>query len=236
MRKSLTVFAAWGVRSPRKALLRQWIAIAVVFVTGSVPFANGDIIYKSATIGTTPTTGTPGLLVDYQFIGVKFQVLSNVVTNAIGGNFQAVPGVGNETIFGAIVALSGPTGFPDSIDLSTPDVLGETLLSPPTQTSGEVTAPLSLALPPGWYAVIFGSNLFGATGDGRAPGEYTGDTNIGSPLYFHGNGHIYVDDGNSLSTELIVTGATPEPTTFALGMFGALSLTAFGQWLRRKRR
>jgi hypothetical protein len=152
---------------------------------------------------------------------VKFQLTSHAVTNAIGGNFRVVAGQGNEEIFGAIVTLSGPTDFPNSLDLSTPDVLGTTLLAPSNQVSGEVTAPLTLALTPGWYALIFGGDLFGATGDGRAPGQFSGDTNIDSPLYFHWNRFTnistYVNDGNSLHNELLLTGnVVPEPSTFLI--------------------
>ena len=81
-------------------------------------------------------------------------------------------------IFGAIVRLDDFSDVPDSFDLSTPDVLGVSLLTPPG-CSNEVSAPLSLELEPGTYALVFGSGLFGATGAAFAP---TGsDSDIGTP-------------------------------------------------------
>jgi hypothetical protein len=76
--------------------------------------------------------------------------------------------LGGVDIFGAIVALSGPSDFPDSFDLSTPDVRGAAriVLSPSGApvSSHVVSAPLEVRLTPGWHILLFGSGLFGTSG------------------------------------------------------------------------
>ena len=52
------------------------------------------------------------------------------------------------TIFGAIIALTGPADFPDSRNLSTPDVLSVTSISLPS-SSGDTFGDLNISLSPG---------------------------------------------------------------------------------------
>jgi len=68
--------------------------------------------------------------------------------------------------------LDDESDFPDSGDLSTPDVLGSTELTFPVP-SAEVFGDLNLTLEPGWYALVFGSGLFGTSGNGAAPRNNT---------------------------------------------------------------
>ena len=79
----------------------------------------------------------------------------------MGGNLG-----GTGQVFAAIVALSGPDDFPDSSDLSTPDVVGHALLNLPGPATTVVRGTLTTELSAGWYALIFGSGRFGAEGDG----------------------------------------------------------------------
>jgi hypothetical protein len=100
------------------------------------------------------------------------------VTERIGGHFVIDPGQGS-SFFGAIVCLDGATDFPNSGNLLSTDVLGRGLLVFPN-TSAEVFGDLALPLDPGWYALVFGSGLFGATGRGGAPAN---NPDIDSPTY-----------------------------------------------------
>ena len=74
----------------------------------------------------------------------------------------------SRTGFLALVALTGPEDVPDSLDLSTPDVLASAVV-PLTHRAEVVSAPLDVNLSPGWYAVAIGSNYLGATADWRLP-------------------------------------------------------------------
>lgn len=136
--------------------------------------ASAAILYESGTLGPT---GVPrsdignetvaGTNINpFVFTGVRFFVDQPVVTTKIGGHFVRNIGA-TDSFFGAIVKLTDSTDFPDSANLSTPDVVGVTLLSFP-EPSDEVFGDLSKALSPGWHCLVFGSGLFGAIGSGAA--------------------------------------------------------------------
>jgi hypothetical protein len=122
--------------------------------------ASGQLFYERATLGATGQTSGGGLSVGNQFYsGWRFEVTSGPVqVQRIGGHFYA----GGTTGFGAIVQLTGPNDDPDAFDLTSSDVLGTTLITLPTGSSAEVSAPFSATLQNGWYLVIFGAGAFGA--------------------------------------------------------------------------
>ena len=127
------------------------------------------------TVGTRLTQPIPvpphGLsggssIIPEQFLMIRFEVSGPVRTSQIGG---LIGGFGDDVkVFGAIIALSDRDDVPDSADLSTPDVLGHTLVrgtDPATVNTGW----LSVELSEGWYALVFGTGRFGATSEGFAP-------------------------------------------------------------------
>jgi hypothetical protein len=118
-------------------------------------------LYESAQPGPAGEQSGFGLAIfEGQFVGVRFRVPVDVTTTQIGGHFGG-PG----SIFGAVVQLNSKFDFPDSLDLSTRDVLGATVLDLSMPTA-EFKADLAVPLKPGWYALVFGAGLFGATGSG----------------------------------------------------------------------
>jgi len=139
--------------------------------------SQAKIIFETATQGpSAPIAPDNYTVTSVQFLGARFVVDSTVKTTSIGGHFISDGGpAGNGKFFGGIVALTTQSDFPDSIDLSTPDVLGTTLLTFPDPSS-EVSAPLEVTLSPGIYAVVFGTGLFGATSSGAAKSNYINDT------------------------------------------------------------
>lgn len=191
------------------------------------------MIYESA----TTSGGTDGYLVGGpppgfdQYLGVRFNLTSPVTTDTIGGRFHtAFPGV---TLFGAIVALTDLTDFPDSVNLSTPDVLAVAVF--PVGVDADYSAPISATLVPGDYALVFGSELFGASGFAGVPSS---NTDIGTPSYFFkpSGTSFYFDFGGLISgTRFFLLGsqqtAVPEPSTWLL-LGSGLACLAF--W-RRKR-
>ena len=152
----------------------------VVSVFTCALFAHGnysiaETIYQSGELGST---GIPAMEVGFQnvpatnvavgrFVGSRFLIEEPAVITSIGGHFVGPFGNEESSFFGSLVSLSEENDFPDSRDLSTPDVLGHTILSFPA-ISEEIVGDLSLTLQPGWYAVVFGSGLFGASGRGAA--------------------------------------------------------------------
>ena len=104
---------------------------------------------------------TSGLVVDDYFWPThRFEIGSPTVVASVGGYFDNTT-AGAISIFGAIVALPGATDFPDSLDLSSADVLATTVIEvlPP---AGLYSGALPISLMPGWYALAFGTGRFGA--------------------------------------------------------------------------
>jgi hypothetical protein len=125
------------------------------------------------------------------------------------------------------------------------------------QMSGEQTLELSALLSPGYYGVIFGSGLYGATGSGWMASTdqqtYTVDgigrsIAIGSPDYFFwsefgfGIPPSWTDrgfgSGGGGQARFFVNGETvvptspvPEPATFTLALAGLLAV-GFRLWRR----
>ncbi len=163
----------------------------LIFVAASASIAMTANLAAAATIFESGTLGPTGVewqdILDQKvlgenvkpnaFTGVRFQLNQPSITSKVGGHF-AGPSP-NAIIFSAIIRLDNENDFPDSVDLSTPDVLGTTLLTF-TELSDEIFGDLTVSLDPGWYALIFGSGLFGAIGNGAA---LLNNTDIGSPDY-----------------------------------------------------
>jgi len=120
------------------------------------------------------------------------------------------------------VQLENATDFPDSLDLKTDDFLGSASLAFP-ETSSEVFGDLAIILDPGWYALVFGSGLFGTTGSG---GAVLNNPDIGSPSYIAkviGSGWLAVNSlpGPFRDYRFVVEGTVvPEPNTATLVLLG----------------
>ena len=172
----------------RSCLMKRFALFAILFfaLTATLPQSSAvaDVLFESGTLGPTGVSWqdaldglVPGSSVAVDvFSGVRFNLTQLVVTTQIGGHFFSPAG---GDFFGAIVQLNGVNDFPDSGDLSTSDVLGVALLTFPVD-SAEVFADLNVHLAPGWYALVFGSELFGAHGDG---GMVLNNPDIGEPEY-----------------------------------------------------
>lgn len=194
-----------------------------------------ETIYQSGSLGQTGVPwqavidGTvPGTNVNPDvFVGARFKIDQPVQTTRIGGHFYGHPLNPSNEFFGALIQLENAMDFPNSDDLSSADVLGVTTLTFPSP-SDEVFGELSTALDPGWYAVVFGSGLFGTSAVGGAlrngvdngPQAYIGwQPGVGwfelsllfPPLF---ENHRFVVEGTII----------PEPATSILLLLGAGSL------------
>jgi hypothetical protein len=202
-------------------------ALAIVYAM-SGNNANAATIFESGTLGQTGIAWSDlenqtvqGTNVNSAvFIGVRFELSQPVVTTQVGGHFASgSPGA----FFGAIVKLDDANDFPDSTNLSTPDVLGKTTLTFPNPST-EVFGNLNLSLNPGWYALVFGSGLFGTTGLG---GTVENGVDIGTPTYlswqFGNSGWSVPINPIFRNYRFVVQGAlVPEPSAIANAVLAPL--------------
>ena len=204
------------------------VAAAALIATSQ---ANGDILFESGTLGVTGIpreSATATNVNQFVYPGVRFYLSQPAITSQIGGHFVSES---SGTFFGAIVVLEDANDFPNSSDLSTLDVLGTTSLTFPVP-SAEVFGNLEIQLDPGWYALVFGSGLFGTSGDGAA---LRNNPDIGDPSYI-GYGpnlnwfNLEIFQTHFVDHRFVVTGNfVPEPSTLTLLLLIAL-------WPRRHAR
>ena len=212
-----------------------------------VPHAHGVTLFEStpfndefARFGGTGVDAT-------QFLGHRFHLDTPASIERVGvtlSNFEDVP-FGNEKVFAAIVALADAGDFPDSTDLSTPDLVGAALIDVATGEIGvESVADLELDLAPGWYAIVAGSGLFGATG--RAAASFVPFVDRPDPISlsfpsFDGweNVEMFASaNGTPLTSRMFVEGdfieTAPVPEPLA-GLCGMLAVLVLGYFVRRRR-
>lgn len=193
---------------------------AIIVATACAAFAStasAEIIYECAASGPTGQTSGSGVLADADFfLGVNFEVTTPVIVRSIGGHFLKFT---DGPIFGAIVALTGQYDVPDAPDLSSDDVLGVTLFETPSP-SDNVAGNLPLILKPGWYAVMFGSGRFGATGEAGAMGNnipdgtslpYTIRQSDGKRTYQASPVRLFVDSEPVTTLDVVVDTNTQMP-------------------------
>ena len=176
-------------RFQRRHTLWGIFVLLATLLIGVTPFtATALPIYESAPNGPLATLGgplpygdLPPVVVESQSLGVKFHVSKPVTTGSIGGYFGPYGSVASD-IIGAIVRLHGPHDFPNSLDLTTKDVLGTTNVHVST-TAGNYAGDLSVNLTGGWYALVFAATGSADTNNALMPRMAS---DIGDPLYFFG--------------------------------------------------
>jgi hypothetical protein len=211
------------MRRDNKNVVRRLSTLGIVFALVLTAIdVRGEVLFESGTLGPTGvpwsqlTSGdVPGSVISPTvFTGVRFRLDESAITTQMGGHFGSPA---NGTFFAAVVALNSGSDFPDSGDLTSSDVLGETLLTFPGP-SAEVFSEIHLSLDPGWYALVFGSGLFGASGSG---GALANNPDIGNPSYIAFqplSGIPWLDLGTFITDlRFVVKGRIiPEPSISAL--------------------
>ncbi len=146
-----------------------------------------DVIYESATLGPTGQTSGLGVF-DEQFLGSRFSISQTVQVTEIGGHIDSLFSGDN---FGAIIQLSGPGVLPSGSPFDVGEVIASTTFTP-SSPSSDISTPLSVILPPGDYALVFGSGLFGATGIGNMPSNNP-TTPAGTGSFFFWNNISWIE-------------------------------------------
>jgi hypothetical protein len=124
------------------------------------------VTLESATMGAPGRFGGSSITT-VQYIGWRFQTNQTLAVDHIGGHLLSIPDVpGN--LFGAIIRLPSITSIPIGAPFDPSEIVATTTFRAPFP-SAEVFTPLSTTLTPGSYTLVFGTDQFGATGEGAAP-------------------------------------------------------------------
>jgi len=143
-----------------------------------VSVANAEVVYESATLGPTGQGGGTGFD-DAVYLASRFSIVDSVQISAVGGHVR-----GNG--FVAIIPLPSPTALPSFLptEIESNALAGVPFTSP--NLSIDMRAPMSLSLPPGDYAIVFGGQgPFGS--DPTTSGTMAGNnTELPGVTFFYG--------------------------------------------------
>jgi len=148
---------------------RAWRgALAALLVVLASP-AGAVVLLESAELGAVGRLGGASITAN-QFVGWRFELDVPLEVTEIGGHLFSNPNFsqGNGEIFGALVRLTSLDAFPLGDPFTQDEVVATVAFAPPFP-SDQILVPLAAELEPGSYALVFGSQLFGATGEGGLP-------------------------------------------------------------------
>ncbi|MHC4528242.1 MAG: GEVED domain-containing protein, partial [Planctomycetota bacterium] len=117
------------------------------------------VIHESAKLGTTGLNGG-WYLGDDQFFGSVFYVDREVQVTAIGGHLCG-NGSSSGPLFGAILSLESLYDLPSGSPIDMSEVVASTVFTADFPSTDYRTA-LSATLPPGYYALVFGTGELGS--------------------------------------------------------------------------
>jgi hypothetical protein len=165
---------------------------------------------------------------------MRFQLSSGASIDGVGGNIAIGSAIGDRRIFAALVRLADMNDYPDSADLSTPDVLATATFTASTDVT-DVAVPIGpLGVGPGTYGLVLGSGLFGASGEGAMS---INNLNSFDSATFWLVSDTWREYGREGGLRFAVYGtAVPEPKLTMLVLFAALFLAggrSASRWVRQ---
>ena len=149
-----------------KALLTLVAAASFQFASASEPEI-GDLIFQSARLGPTNQYGNGIIISVSQYLGVRFHLPQDTLITAVGGHVwvENFAWAGEFNAF--IVRLPSAAALPHGAPFGGDEVVASILCKPTDLPSRDYIFPLSVMLPAGHYALVFG----GVGSNARMPGN-----------------------------------------------------------------
>ena len=200
----------------------RFILIAILGIA-SVVTSSHAITLESAILGATGRRGGVSVS-DDQFVGWRFEIDQPLQVSHVGGHLTG--SLISSEIFAAIVSLDSIDSLPHGLPLTASEVVATTTFEPPFPSDAILT-PLNVMLEPGAYALLYGSGLFGATGNGGVPNfsdQFSiPPTTLETFIFWNETtpGIFTWREGLSSQMRFVVEGMfIPEPITATLGLMG----------------
>ena len=166
-------------------LLRSSCVFYCAVWSGAAACWGQSVLLESATMGNAGRLGGASITT-VQYVGWRFQVDETLEVERVGGHLLSVPDVPGD-LFAAFVRLSALDAFPQGTPFTSDEVVATTLFRA-NFPSDEVLTPFETELTPGSYALVFGTGLFGATGEGAIHNGFDQDdiapTDISSFIFY----------------------------------------------------
>jgi hypothetical protein len=205
----------------KKLLQNRLYVFTLIILNLLVFYANAEYLLESATLGETGFTSGSSVT-GIQYLAASFHNETAFEVTHIGGHMVVQSG----TAFGAIISLDDGEIIPPGVFLDSANVIAHTVFANIYSPSQEVRLPLSVVLEPGDYALVFGTNKFGASGEGGYfPNDDTSSPLPGSTISYYTEGNSKWHPIQFQNTRMTVEGHTiPEPGTLSLLALGSLAM------------
>jgi hypothetical protein len=219
---------------------RQTLSLLFSLAVGSLLLgapARADTLLQTATLGPTGQGLLFSTVIDsINYVGARFQTTQSFTLTDVQIH-AATFGTGNNLLFAAIVPVTSLSSFPSSTLIANSNPVEFHTFTAPVSNSALITIPFTGSLPAGFFALVFGSGEFGATGGGIATQN---NPDIGSPAYLVKLSNQYFNVGAPNFHDMFfavhgttgVASAAPEPASLALLTLSGLPVV--GAVIRRR--
>lgn len=175
------------------------------------------VIHESASLGDTGQLS--GYSLGSQYLGSRFSIDRPVIVQAVGGHIYGEHRSSGGALFLAIVSLNSVDALPSGMPFNE-TTMAMTLFSPPNP-SEDILIPMSVRLDLGYYALVFGGEQFGASGEGALP--FNNIDRPGQASYFRWDAQeqFWRDSAQGGQRFVVIGTVVPAPGAFLLASLGA---------------
>jgi hypothetical protein len=204
-----------------KRAIQTVACTAVLFAVFAQSAFCDVVIYESATGNLNDGDGFA--VSNVQFMGSRFTLSSPTQVTSVGGTFIS-GATFSGSVFASLVDLGG-NNLPQGNPFDNTDVLISAIFTP--TVAGDDFVPLSIALPAGDYAVVFGAGLFGSESESfqSMSGGTTTTEGSGSYIFWNAEAGQWNEADAEIGRRFVVNGVPEPSSTLALFGLGSVLIT-----------